>query len=79
MDASEVFTKILTALGRALEDRTTSIPPTPHFDPEKTGRTGLQLVTMLCKSEFGTTPKFYNSAQGNARVEISFPIMQENG
>jgi PAS domain S-box-containing protein len=44
------------------------------LDVEKTGRTGLLLVKLLCKSDFGTEPLLLNNSGNQAQVIVRFPL-----
>lgn len=46
------------------------------FDVDKTGQTGLVLVRMLCRTDFGIDPIFENSGKNSARIKIRFSLDQ---
>lgn len=44
------------------------------FRPEKTSRTGLLLLKMLCKTDLQSEPSFENIQPNRARVTVTFPL-----
>ncbi len=45
-----------------------------NLDPDRTGRTGLVLVKMLCRTDFENDPVFDNDERSRARVRVPFTI-----
>lgn len=50
----------------------------PDFNPEKTTRTGLVLLSMLCKTDLQHAPTFENASESVARVCVEFPIQNDS-
>jgi len=49
------------------------------LDPDRTGRTGLVLVKMLCRTDFDRDPEFDNEEGKRARVRVPFATAMKAG